>query len=127
MLSPGVFVHAQVVDVQAFLIHEHRVVLRDFQNAEAVAQQLPVLHGGKNRAVGVLQQGFQSPFIVFLSTVTEQVRADFVMDLPHLKQQINHAGNVPGICHTDFHKKPSFSDVIMFYFTMDFTKGKAGG
>ena len=103
MPAPGVFVYAQVVDVQTFLIHEHRVIFGDFHDAEAVAQQNPILHGDKNRAVGVLQQLRESGFVIFLRPGAEQVGADFVVDFPHLKQQINHSGNLPDGCKTYFH------------------------
>ena len=96
MPASGVLVHTQVVDVQALLVHQHRVIFGYLHNAEAVAQQLIPFHCGENGPVWVLQQFRESGLIVFLRPGAEQVGADFVVDFPHLKQQINHAGNLPG-------------------------------
>ena len=86
MPAPGVFVYAQVVNVQAFLVHQHRVVLGDFDDAEAVAQQLIPFHSGENGPIRVFQQFLQRFFIVFLRPGAEQVGADAVVNLSHLKQ-----------------------------------------
>ena len=104
MLSPDGFIHAEVVNIETFCIAKYGIILHLFQNTEAVAQQPVLLHGGKDRPGRVFQQGFQSCFIIFLGAGTKQVRADPVMDLSHLLQQIDHSGNIPDFRETDLHR-----------------------
>ena len=48
--------------------------------------------------------------VVFLRACPEQVGTDAVVDFPHLKQQVNHTGNIPGFSKPDFHNNYPFQN-----------------
>ena len=103
VLAPAGFVHAQVVNVQCAVVQKHRVVFPNLQNAEAVAQHLPVLDGHENGTGVIGEHPGEGLLVIFLCARPEQVGTDAVVDFPHLKQQVNHTGNVPGFGKSDFH------------------------
>ena len=110
VLAPAGFVHAQVVNVQRAVVQEHRVVFPHLQNAEAVAQHLPVLHGDENGAGVIGEHPGEGLLVIFLRACPEQVGTDAVVDFPHLKQQVNHTGNIPGFSKSDFHNNYPFQN-----------------
>ena len=103
VLAPAGFVHAQVVNVQCAVVQKHRVVFPHLQNAEAVAQHLPVLDGHENGTGVIGEHPGEGLLVIFLRACPEQVGTDAVVDFPHLKQQVNHTGNIPGFSKPDFH------------------------
>ena len=102
-LSTAVFVHAQVIDIEALNVTQHRIILHFFHNAEAVTQKLSIFNGAEDGTGLILQQLCQVGFVIFLGTGTEQVGSDLMVDFSHLPQQVNHTGNFVFCGQTNLH------------------------
>ena len=90
MLSPGLFIDAEVVDVEGgdFLEASAALVLN---GAEDVAEDTPFTFADEDRGLRIVKDGKELGIRVLLAGFLEEVRTAFVVDREHLLKEAIHS------------------------------------
>ena len=104
MPTAHLLVHAEIVDIKRFSVHEREIALDLLHDAEGIALRgIRFIHGNVDRCFFIREDGDELFLRVFFVAAAEEIGSAVGVDLMYLIEQGDEARNILFACVADGH------------------------